>query len=200
MDGNRGEGEAMSAKKVMMNVLVSLIITSVLCLSYAEASKLLISRSWKMQQDSNWCWVACAQNSVINVLGKAESQESGVKHIFGSVVNKGASNAQTANVAEYLSNDVLVYGHTVTGTKKGFSFLKKKIDVGYVTILSSGYYDGSKRKNGHDVLMTGYDTAGGNHIYYYDPLDGKVNFCTYKSFVDGTYNGAKYDGTIYNVC
>ncbi|MDO4167134.1 MAG: C39 family peptidase [Eubacteriales bacterium] len=190
----------MNVRKLMVNVLVSFIITSVLCLSYAEASKLLISRSWKMQQDSQWCWVACAQNSVINVLGKAESQESGVKYIHGSKVNKGANNAQTARVAEYLSNDVLVYGHTATGTKKGFSFLKGKIDVGYVTILSSGCYEGTIRKYGHDVLMTGYDTTGGNHIYYYDPLDGKVNFCTYKSFVNGTYNGAKYDGTIYNVC
>lgn len=155
-----------------------------------------------MQDKSKWCWVACAQNSVKNIKGTAPSQKSAVVYVLGSDKNQGGTNAQTDKAAEYLSNNTLVYGHTSTGTIKGFTFLASQIDKGYVNILSSGYYVDGVRSSGHDVLMTGYEIKDSvQYIYYYDPYDGSTNYCKYKAFKNGTYNGAEYDGTIYNsVC
>lgn len=188
-------------KKIIISIVISCIVVSILCYSYAEASKIYINKTWNMQQKSHWCWVACAQNSVKNLFGTTVSQKEAVIHVLGSDKNIGGTNAQTDKAAEYFSNNRLVYGHTATGTIKGFEFLKNKLDIGYTNILSAGLYSSEQtRKNGHDVLMVGYEIKNkDNYIYYYDPYDGKLNYCKYKAFKDGSYNSRKYDGTIYNV-
>lgn len=43
------------------------------------------------------------------------------------------------------------------------------------------------------------DGASGTNYYidYIDPWDKQAHHVTYSEFCDGSYNGRKYDGTVY---
>lgn len=173
------------------------------CISAANVE---ISGNWHMQEQSNWCWAASAQNSVRHIKGTSRSQTEAAAYIFGTAQNKGAENKQTASAAEYMSWNTLDYSYTTQCRQKNYAFLKKEIDLGYIPIAVYGfYYNGQSspdiERRGHAVDITGYNNDNGKYLYYYNPFDGSKNYCSFSAFSDGSYNGGIYDGTIYNdVC
>jgi len=189
----------MKVAKVVISIILlfSVLVTTVYA-SDDYGSLLLVPKGFQIQEKSNWCWVACARNSVRFERLILRSQKSAVKKIKGSDIDAGGSIFEIEEAAEYIS-----YGNeNYTGVKKKLSFdnLRKQLDRENITITCMGNYDGNDfRWGGHAVVIIGYIVGtNGRYIYYVDPADDSSHICSYESFCDGSYNNLKYDYTCYN--
>ena len=158
-----------------------------------------LTASWVKQEKENWCWAACAENSVMYKRKISKTQRDAVRYIMGKLLNpypnKTGDIKDIKDAAEYISDYQESYTYIVS--QKKYSFLRQKIQEGTITIAVLGYYDGEVRKNGHAVIITGYDDQY-NKITYYDPQKGMTHTCYYNAFCTGVYNGGVYEGTVYN--
>lgn len=80
--------------------------------------------------------------------------------------------------------------------------ITQSIKNGYAVQANAGYYKGNTRTGGHAVVICGTlftDGSDGIVVYidYIDPKYGDYHRCTYSSFCDGSFNGRKYDQTVY---
>lgn len=84
-----------------------------------------------------------------------------------------------------------------------FSEIAISLNLGYPVQAAAGYYNSwSVREGGHMVVVNMaqfVDNSNISEFYlrYYDPLDGVSHTCTYDAFCDASYNGRKYDQTVY---
>ena len=185
-------------KRKMSCLIVVLILSFSTCLTVSATSKYLTMDGirWQAQKKTKWCWAACARNAVRYEYfekGKTgwKSQNSIVKKVYGSEVNKGGTINQTKNSANYASN----YTKTYKASNSAFSYpsLKTQIDQGDVILLFGSYNNGG----GHVVTMHGYNTSN-NKIRYFDPWDGgSYHTMTYSSFKNGTTTHRQYVATVY---
>lgn len=188
----------MKVAKVVISIilLLSVLVTTVYAEDYTFG--LLSEYGFQKQEQSLWCWVACARNSVRFERSILRSQKSAVRKIKGKVVNTTGTITEIEEAAEYIS-----YGNEdYDAIERTLSFinLKSQVKRGNVTIACAGYYDSQGNRNrGHAVVITGYlENAENNYINYFDPLDGVSYMCSYAEFCDGSFNKRKYDFTVYN--
>ncbi len=157
------------------------------------------------QAKSKWCWAACAE-----ITGKAvypsssRDQYDVVIFLKGTdsdpYPDKSGSRQDSATGSEYVAYNTENF--TSKGSKWNFSQIVTSISHGYPVQAAAGYYTGIIRTGGHVVViyMTQFiDNSSGTEAYidYYDPWDGTNHHCTLDAFSDGSYNGRKYDQTIY---
>ncbi len=168
------------------------------------ASQVILNYTKEMQQMTKWCWVASAKNSAKYTINTSITQSEAVDHIKGSIGNYGGTLTDIELAAEYISMYLMSYqncGISTTSGVKSFSYLTDKVDQGLVTILVAGKYVNGVRESGHAVTMHGYFSYGSyaSMIWYYDPWpDDNTDYeCTYSSFVNGSFNGRMYDGTVF---
>ncbi len=186
-------------------LLISLIVIllGLECFSIkAIADQVILSYSKETQSLSNWCWVASAKNAVKYSYNTTKLQSDAVYYVYGNIFNYTANLQKTALAANYFSDNTMNYYYTQRGTDVGvkpYEYLKGKINIGRVIILSAGYYVNGERDGGHDVTMHGYFSYGSyaSMIWYFDPDDGIDYECAYSSFKSGSFNGRMYDGTVY---
>ncbi len=175
-----------------------LILVIVLMLSGVVEAKQL-NDSWVRQEKSNWCWAASAENSVLYERNITRHQKDAVKYIKGGILNPypnvGGTAKDTKDAAQYISNYTENYGYIEE--KQTYSFLKSQIDRQNITITMAGYYKNNERTHGHATIIVGYNDEN-RYITYFDPSDGKKYTCSYISYCDGSFNGRKFDMTIYN--
>ncbi len=188
----------MKIAKVVISIvlLVSLLVIPVYAEDYTFG--FLSEYGFQQQKQSQWCWVACARNSVRFERTILRSQKSAVEKIKGDVVNETGTINEIRRAAEYISYDNEDY----VAIKKSFSFenLKQQIKRGNITITCCGRYNQNGDKiGGHAVVVTGYlENEQNNYIYYFDPFDGVSYTCSYTEFCNGTLNNMKYEATVYN--
>ena len=98
--------------------------------------------------------------------------------------------------------DVTHFNSTLTGVyyTLSFSTIKTHIQNGNPIQAAAGYYIGSTRCGGHVVVIKGVYFASATstkYIQYVDPANGNTYSCTYTAFCNGSYNGRKYDQTVF---
>jgi hypothetical protein len=188
-------------KKYFINVFLILsIIVFFSSTAYAAITVKVLNASYVKQMKLKWCWVATAENAIKWEGPTDRDQWDAVNRYKGSFLNpfpnEPGTLLDTKRAAEYISKGQESY--IVDNSKKSYKFLRNEIDISNCIALSAGYYRGFERVGGHMVLMYGYNVENGLQIKYYDPSDGTRHTCYYDSFESGSYNGRKYDGTVYN--
>lgn len=190
-------------KKLLTILLVLSIITfSITTIYAADGGLLLASSGFEEQEKSNWCWVACARNSVHHETSNHRTQKAAVMHIKGGILNwypnvKGTI-ADIEEAAEYISKDTESY--TSENAKFAFSKFKEQVEYSNATIACAALYDSDgERVTGHCMLVIGYYISGNNnYLVYHDPANNSTYTCLFSEFLNGSFNGKKYEATCYN--
>lgn len=191
----------MKKKLLTIILIISILVFSATTIYAADGGQLLASSGFEKQEKSNWCWVACARNSVHHETSNHRTQRAAVMHIKGTILDwypdEGGTISEIEEAAEYISKDTESY--TGVSATRSFSFLKNEVELSNATITCAGYYNNNVRNGGHAVVIIGYYISGSNnYIVYHDPWDNTSNTCLYSEFCDGSYNGRRYDYTCYN--
>ena len=185
-------------------LLVGITILVAFCLSfsaYADRSySYSISVTPVVQSNSNWCWAACAEMAgKVLYPSTGRTQSDAYCYIYHSLTgNASASIEDSANATEYVTH----FNSTLTGVyyTLSFSTIKTHIQNGNPIQAAAGYYIGSTRCGGHVVVIKGVYFASATstkYIQYVDPANGNTYSCTYTAFCNGSYNGRKYDQTVF---
>ena len=192
-------------KKVLKRLSVT--ITAAMMFTYAVNSVIasadniyqINSFTGHCQEMSNWCWVASAETSGKYLVNSSKTQTNAVQYVKNNVVNEGGTIYETAEAANYFTNNQ--YNYVGYNQAYSITFLQGQITSNRLPILSAGYYNSlGQRYAGHATTgyMVAYCGDGTKLIGYYDPWDGGRRYiCTFYDFCNGGYNGRKYDRTIY---
>ena len=199
----------MKSVRRLLATLASLVLgAAMLCpTAFATVQTEAVDIDGVTQSKSKWCWAACAE-----ITGKAvypsssRDQYDVVKYLKGTsstpYPNSSGSIQDSATGSEYAAYNTKDF--TSKASKWNFSQIATSLSRGNPVQAGAGYYSGSTRNGGHVVVvcMTQFiDDSSGIEYYidYYDPWDGTSHHCTLDAFSDGSYNGRKYDQTIYVV-
>lgn len=188
----------MKVAKVVISIILLLSVLVVTVYAEDYTFGFLSENGFQQQEQSLWCWVASARNSVRFERSILRSQKSAVKKIKGAVINDDGAITEIEEAAEYISYGTEDYD--AIDRKLSFANLKSQVKRSNVTIVCAGYYDSQGNRNGgHAVVITGYlENEQNNYIYYFDPFDGVSYTCSYTEFCNGTLNNMKYEATVYN--
>lgn len=197
-----------SGRRLLVTCASLALSAAILCpTAFATVQTEGVSIDGVTQAKSEWCWAACAE-----IAGKAvypsssRDQYDVVKYLKGTdsnpYPNSPGSIQNSATGSEYVAYNTEDF--TSKASKWNFSQIATSLSHGYPVQAGAGYYTGSTRRGGHVVViyMTQFiDTSAGTETYidYFDPWDGTSHHCTLDAFSDGSYNGRKYDQTIYVV-
>lgn len=196
-------------KKVMLcKILGGVIIVFLLILLPQTLGKAIIVTTAVdiipvMQEKSNWCWAACAEICGKNANpNSTRTQRDVVRTIKGSSLPNVTGTLRQSEIGtEYVAMSVMdyLYGEI----RLDYSQITECLAHGYAVQAAAGIYslDGV-RQGGHMVVinMTQFvDIVGENpyRLTYYDPNDGLSYTCTYEEFCNGSFNGRRYDQTVY---
>lgn len=154
-----------------------------------------------IQDKSNWCWAASAENAIIWEMSPTRDQWDAVYHIKGWLLNPypnvSGSIFDSRDAAEYISKNTEEY--IATESSKSFAFVSEQVYNSHPVINGAGYYSSGVRNGGHATVIVGWSNATGtNRITYYDSITDTRETCTFTAFCNGTYNSRRYDQTCYN--
>lgn len=188
----------MKVAKVVISIILLLSVLVTTAYAADPEGVVLSVKGFQTQEKTNWCWVACARNSVRFERSVLRSQTAAVKKVKGANVNEGGTIAEIEKAAEYISYSNEDYD--AISKKLSFVNLKSQVKRNNITIACAGYYDSNNVRNGgHAVVIIGYVVnSNGNYVQYFDPWDGIPYICSYTQFCNGSYNNRKYDFTVYN--
>lgn len=123
-------------------------------------------------------------------------------HVKGWLLNPypnvGGSLSDSEDGSEYVTYDTKNFSYS--SSKWTMSKIRTEIMSNTRPIQAgAGYYNSSGQRNGgHMVVINGTYTVGfGDSIHYLDPWDATEHWVTYTAFCDGSYNGRKYDQTVW---
>lgn len=195
-----------SGRRLLFTCASLVLIAAMLCLpAFATVQTEGVNINGVIQAKTNWCWAACAE-----ITGKAvypastRTQYNVVNHLKGSLLesypNVSGSIEDSASGSKYVANNTKNF--VSIAYKWNFSQIASSLSHGYPVQAGAGYYNGVIRNGGHVVViyMTQFiDNSSGmeHYINYFDPWDGTNHYCTLDAFSNGSYNGRKYDQTIY---
>lgn len=74
-------------KKIAVVTLILSLAVFLSTVSYAVGGNFLTGDGFEKQQKNNWCWVACARNSVHHETTSHWTQKEAVRHLKGSILN-----------------------------------------------------------------------------------------------------------------
>ncbi len=128
------------------------------------------------QQNSQWCWAACAQMEGKYLTGSFRAQWEMVNFILGNPdANQGVNSLQLRNACKYATYNNHSFGET--GSFLYYSSYKTNIDQSKPLVLWLSNYDYGS--GNHVVFAYGYlpyeNTDG---IRFYDPLKQVNNVST----------------------
>ena len=160
-----------------------------------------LSVPMKKQEQTKWCWAACAEMQgkyIYNPAGNTRNQTSIVTYVKGSADNVTGNLLDSINASDYACYNRKTFYYTQAWA---WSRIKTEIDANRSVGLSAGYYNSSGiRTSGHVVVCLGYTYNSSYNTYlihYNDPWDGIKYNCEFSQFQDGSFNGRRYDGTSY---
>ena len=169
--------------KMIRKAMVALLFVPLLLLgttSKVQALPAVVSLSITRceQEESKWCWAACAQ-MVGNYYGNSYSQSIIVYQIKSSFTNAGATDSEVSQAMNY----VLPSGKKATCVDKiSHDTMMTKLAQGYPIPIKMLWNSGGA----HDVVVSGYTSDG--KITITDPGEGcsRKNSYSYTALVTGT--------------
>ncbi len=160
-----------------------LILSSMSLTAFATVQTTSVSIYGVMQEETRWCWAACAETcGKVSYPNSPYTQEDVVIEIKGGAYNTGGSADETRDgtnfVAEY--RDIWKRSNSALS----FSSLTTKIaqDRPVIALLVNSSYN-----HAVVVYMTQFiDNSSGEHYYidYFDPEDGATYHIAYEDFCD----------------
>ena len=133
------------------------------------------------QEQSNWCWAACAVMVEQYVTNKVKSQSNVVLCIKGAILNEPASLNQMKSAMEYAA-DYSISGTGTTVNNFSYNNAVSEIDSNQLFVIRIGWDQGG----GHFVIGSGYDHASSS-IHVVNPGTGCVNkYYNYYKLIQGT--------------
>lgn len=131
------------------------------------------------QEQSNWCWVACAK-MIGNYHGRYYTQSSICSHVKGSVVNQTASLSEVSSAIRYTSNKVV----SQVGTASLQAFITN-IQMSRPAVLRMAWDSGG----GHVYVVSGAQEQSGAalaSLYLIDPIAGRSSgYFNYSKLLNG---------------
>lgn len=191
----------MKMVKKMTCIYAVLIIAILLPSLSVNAQIESVSVTAVQQAKSNWCWAACAEMSGKVVYSSStRTQYNVVNYLKGSLFvpypNSTGSIEESASGSQYVAHNTKTF--TSTDSKWIFPQIESSLADGYPVQAGAGYYTNGVRNGGHVVVIKKTESTNSNaYIDYVDPWDGATYHCSYLSFCDASFNGRKYDQTIY---
>ena len=166
----------MNRKTFFAALVVALLVLGLTSTAWAYATEDSILLDAQTQQQSNWCWAACA-SVVLDYEGLTVSQTTFATYVLGSPLNVPvALSSVKSGLAHWGVSSTLVYGTlTFDGIRSEINAYSRPV---YARWTQAGV--------GHDVLVDGYSALSGNYVSYVDPADGDSYFTTYAWFVGGS--------------
>ncbi len=144
--------------------------------------------NYEMQEKTNWCWVACAEN-INKWNGSAfRTQRDAVKEIKGNTLipypNVTGSINDTKRAAKYISNNTVSYvSSSNVLTYFGICdriYNDQPVIAGGIKFMPEGLA-------AHMVLLTAWYTGNGtNRLSFFDPETGLYEDCIYEEICTGT--------------
>lgn len=184
-------------------VIVTLLPLNTTLKAKADVASYQLSIAPIRQAKSNWCWAAsCDMAGGWAYPSSTRNQWSVVKHVKGSLLNPypnvPGSLGNSKKGFEYMTHNTISFHYTSSKYTLG-SIRTHIINRSHPLQAGAGYYDSNNvRTGGHMVVITGVNTAGyGEKICYLDPWDATEHWVNYSAFVNGSYNGRRYDQTVY---
>lgn len=154
---------------------------------YGQIMETLILLTRQKQEESQWCWAACAVMAGTYKTTSKKTQTDVVKHAFnGSVANLPVNIVKTREAFEFASE----YNKTGKIIEKNdivFNNLVSLIDANHPFIVRIKW----KTVSGHAMVGAGYDRHLGE-VYLEDPSeDNHSAFYDYKKLMDEIIIGKK---------
>lgn len=159
-------------------LLVPVLFLNMVSKAYAIPTVVSLNVTRCEQQESNWCWAACAQ-MVGNYYGNSYSQGIIVYQVKGTFHNEGASDSEVSQAMNF----VLPPGKSAAciNTMSQDS-MYTKLAQGYPIPIKMLWNSGGA----HDVLITGYTSEG--LLTITDPGEGcsEKRYRSYSALINGT--------------
>ena len=184
-------------------VMLMMFDTSTKAANYSDTTGRFLYALYVVQDKSNWCWAASAENAIIWEMHPDLTQWDAVYQLKGYPTNPypnfSGSIFDSRDAAKYISEYTESY--YAIENFKSFYFLQEMINDNHPIINGAGYYNSlGNRTGGHATLIFGWCTnTGVERITYYDSDTDTRETCLYSAFCDGSYNGRKYDQTCYHI-
>ena len=186
-------------RNVMLFMTVLMMCSS--SLSSISTSAAELSISIVTQAKTEWCWAASAEMAGKYAYSSStRDQWDVVNHVHGTIFdsypNKSGSIANSASGSKHMTHNTKTFSYiasayTISQIRTSINTNSKPLQAG------AGYYNSNGNRNGgHMVVISGV-TSTGETITYLDPWDGTKHTCTLTAFGDASYNGRKYDQTVY---
>ena len=145
-----------------------------------------LSVTRQKQEKSSWCWAACARMVGHYITKSAKTQSAIVKNVKGSVINEGASNAETKKAIQYAVGSN--YSVKTNGVVPMVNFVSSIYSQQHPAAIKITWNSGK----GHIVVIAGVNSTS-NTLYVIDPWESTpskwMNFnamCNGTTFVTGT--------------
>lgn len=154
--------------------------------STGELYKTKMNISRQQQEQSKWCWAACASMIGEYITGYLKSQSSIVQYIKRSIVNSAATFPEMNNAIYYVS-DYTKNGYNLSTNSFSYNSAVSQIDNNQLFAM----YISWNILYGHYVVGAGYNNTG-HKIYVIDPNGSAANsYYKYDDLVDGVqlYSG-----------
>lgn len=178
-------------KQIAVTVL-SLVLAVTLQQSVL-ASTYLLTIPRRVQENSSWCWAACAQ-MMGEYYGNNYTQSQICLHVKGNTQNVGANDDEVTSAISYATGKRAYHG-----IARSFESLKAAAIADMPCVLHLSWEDSN---NGHVVMFSGVREAGGVYndaVLIVDPwTESSTSFYGYSSLVTRAVfpeGVGKYDGT-----
>lgn len=141
---------------------------------YAAPESATLNITVKKQEQTQWCWVACAQMIGTKVSGSTKTQSNICTKVKGKVENTKANTAELEDALAYTT------GKTVVSTDNARTF------PNHATAIDGGKPAVFVMDFGHDVVMGGYrERTGTKELQICDPSDASNEYFVFDELVKG---------------
>lgn len=162
------------------------IVALLLFLTIISSSESVYANSYEIsvykysQEQSNWCWAACAK-MIGNYYGHYKTQSSICSYVKGSVANKTANLSEVTKAIEYASGRDAYH----IGVAE-FSVFCVQMQIKRPAVIRIQWYGGG----GHVYVVTGACEQSGvseASLRLIDPIDGvREKYYPYNALCSGT--------------
>lgn len=175
------------------------------CSVTAAATSHYVYYSKYNQEQTNWCWVACAQMSGKQAYSASNlTQSQVVTYVKGAPVNQPASLEETRIAAQRFTNNTVNY--TSSENNLMYEFLVAQVMYSKVPVCGWSVYDPpyADPVSGHMVTVSGVEygsTPDSRYVTYFDPayqVDAiRISFSDFMTRSAGGDCFYKWNGNVY---
>ncbi len=194
----------MNLKKISI-ALFAISACSFICSVVATATSYIVFYTKYNQEQSNWCWAACAQMSGKQAYSASNlTQSQAVTYVKGAPLNQPGSLYETQIAAQRFTNNTITYSSNASYMM--YEFLCAQMLYAKVPICGWSLYDPpyTNPVSGHMVTVSSVEfgtTPDSRYVTYFDPAyqteSIRVSYSTFMEHSAGSDTYYKWTGSVY---